>query len=134
MSQLSFNLLLNWWSSSFRQDQFSPILMVQIRFSQIQQAPAWSRLQNGRKISDSANFFYCKCCLLITYAAYNQMHFPLLSSGILATFIKLFLVSVFHHVSDTYNRPMRLGLKYTRRSLILGKFRMLLVINRISFY
>ena len=51
---------------------------------------------------------------------------------IIATFSQLFLVSVFHHVSDTYN--IRLGLKYTWKSLPLDKFRMLLALIWISFY
>ena len=33
---------------------------------------------------------------------------------IIATFIQLIVISVFHHVPDTYN--MRLGLKYTPKS------------------
>ena len=48
------------------------------------------------------------------------------------TLTQLFTVSVFHHVSDTYN--IRPGLRYTPKSLPLGKFRMLLAISGISFY
>ena len=51
----------------------------------------------------------------------------LLSHSDYQTFSQLFMVSVFHHVSDTYN--IRPGLRYTPKSLPLGKFRMLLAIS-----
>ena len=62
---------------------------------------------------------------------YRKWNKNLLRHSDYQTFSQLFMVSVFHHVSDTYN--IRPGLKYTLKSLPLGKFCMLLAINGISF-
>ena len=63
---------------------------------------------------------------------YARLRILMENKVIVATFSQLFMVSVFHHVSDTCN--IRLGLKYTLKSLPLGKFRMLLAIIGFSFY